>query len=93
MSFRVFVVVGVQQAMQVHDVIPHMRVVHRALGFAPPGPGGLGVVGINAYDIQSVEVSEFGSVGVQQPPAENQVEELLGHTGNSRVRGLRTRAE
>ncbi len=83
MSFRVLVIVRVQQTMQMHDVIAHVRVIHRALGLAPPGPGGLGVVRVDAHDIESFEVGEFGSVRVHQAPAENQVKELLGHTGNS----------
>ena len=64
MSFLVFVVVGVQQTVQMHDEVAHMRIVYRCLGLAPPGPASLGVVRVEAHDIQSLEVDEFGPVRV-----------------------------
>src|ERR1700752_1012499 len=69
--------IGLEQAMQVHDEIAHLRVIHRLLRLGFPGRIGRGVIRIEADDFDLVEVLEFVAVEFFQLAAEDQMEQLL----------------
>ena len=45
-----------------HDEIAHMGVIDGLLGFRLPGSIGGGVIGINADDVELVEIPEFDTL-------------------------------
>src|SRR5450631_2803741 len=69
--------VGVEQAVQMDDEIPHLRVVDGLLRLAPPGRIGGGVVRVDADDIELVEILEFGRFEAVELAAEHEMKQLL----------------
>ena len=63
--------------MQVNDEIAHLRVVDRLLRFGLPCRVGGRVVGIDADDIELLEIFEFNPFDVRELAAEHQVQQLL----------------
>src|SRR5215831_2131423 len=49
----------IEQTMQVHDEVPHLRVVDGLLRFRPPRHIGLGVIRIDTDNVELVEILEF----------------------------------
>src|SRR5581483_10419067 len=66
----------VEQPVQVHDEIAHMGVVHRAVGGVLPGVVGLGIVGIDADDVELLEVAELDLVERCQLAPEHKMKPL-----------------
>ena len=60
-----------------HDEIAHLRVVDRHLRLLLPGVVGLGVVRIDADDVERCEVAETHALQRFQLAAEHQMEQLL----------------
>src|SRR5262245_38137661 len=69
-------VLRIEQAMQVDDKVAHMGVVHGAMGGFLPRVIGLRVVGVDADDIEHLEVAELGSVERFEFAAEYKVQQL-----------------
>src|SRR5262249_37144262 len=69
---------GIEQAVDVHDEVAQHGIVDRALRRPPPGLVGLGVVRVDADDVEGAEVAELCSLERLQLAAENQMQELLG---------------
>src|SRR6185437_2501279 len=63
----------IEQAMQVDDEIPHMRVVDRLLRLRLPRHIGGGVIWIDAHDIEFAEILEFCSAKFNKLAAEDEV--------------------
>jgi len=62
-------VLGVEQPMQMHDKVPHMSVVDGAVRGVLPGVVGLRIVGIDADDVERLEVlNSILSSEVSSPP-------------------------
>src|SRR5262245_15793602 len=59
-----------------HDEVAHMGVIDGLLGFCLPGSISGGVVGINADDVQLVEIPEFDVVQVGELAAEDEMQQL-----------------
>src|SRR4029079_16025248 len=76
--------VGVEQPMQVHDEIAHMRVVDGLLRLGLPGPISARVIRKNTDHLDLVEVLEFRAVEVSQFAAKHKMQELfaLGRLGH-----------
>lgn len=56
---RLFLPVGFQQPVQVHDEVTPMRVVDRGRRLAAPCGEGFGIIGIDSNDIQRVQIGEL----------------------------------
>ena len=69
------------------DEITHAGIVDSRMGFRPPGRMRRSVIGVDADDIERVEVVEFGRAKRFQLAAEDKVEELLlfSRAGHSSV--------
>src|SRR5262245_24886554 len=59
-----------------HDEVAHMGVIDGLLGFRLPGSISGGVVGINADDVQLVEIPEFDVVQIGELAAEDEMQQL-----------------
>src|SRR5215468_7034485 len=59
-----------------HDEVAHMGVIDGLLGFRLPGSISGGVVGINADNVQLVEVSEFDVIQIDELATEDEVQQL-----------------
>src|SRR3984957_661580 len=68
--------VGLEQTMQMDDVITYLRVVDRRLRLGAPGALGAGVVGEEADDIELLGIAEFVALKRFQLAAEHQVQAL-----------------
>src|ERR1043166_1470619 len=62
--------------MQMDDEVAHVRVVDRLLRLRLPGGIGAGVIGIDADDIEIVEVLELDGIEPREFAAEHQVKQL-----------------
>src|SRR5262249_34855788 len=62
--------------MHVHDEIAHVRVVDGLLRLRLPGSVSGGVIGIDANDVQLVEISELDAVHIGELAAENEMQQL-----------------
>src|SRR4051794_37894657 len=90
---------GLEQPVQVHDEIAHMRVIHRLLRLRLPGRIGGSVIRIDPDDVDLVEILELVAPEIFQLAAEYQVEQLflrglIGHVeypGISRRRAILSR--
>src|SRR3974390_1510550 len=73
--------IGIEQPVQMDDEIAHMSVVDRLLGLCLPGGIGGCVVGIDADNVESVQVLEFGASEIAEFAAEYEMEKLVvsGH--------------
>src|SRR5262249_48184511 len=60
-----------------HDEIAHMGVIDRLLSFRLPGSIGGGVVGINADDVELVEIPEFDTLQIGELAAEDEMQQLF----------------
>ena len=60
-----------------HDEVAHMGVIDGLLGFCFPGSIGGGVVGINADDVELVEIPEFDTVQIGELAAEDEMQQLF----------------
>src|SRR5438105_2592529 len=67
----------IEQAVQMHDEIPHVRVVDGALRLALPGRVGAGVIGIDADDVDVRQVLEVDRVETVQLAAEDKMQQLF----------------
>ena len=67
----------IEQAVQMHDEIAHMGVIDGLLGFCFPGSIGGGVAGINADDVELVEISELDTVQIGELAAEDEMQQLF----------------
>src|SRR5262245_28285473 len=81
---------GIEQAMDVHNKVAHMRIVDGLLGRGPPSLIGLGVARVDADDVEPIEVFEFHVRQVLELAAKDEMEQLLcwscgadrrGHSG------------
>src|SRR4029077_12910741 len=70
-------VVRVEQPVQMHDEIAHMRVVHGAVGGVLPSVIGLRVIGVDADDVEGLEVAELYSLERGELSPEHEVKQLL----------------
>src|SRR5262245_46076445 len=59
-----------------HDEVAHMGVIDGLLGFRLPGSIGGGIVGINANDVELVEIPEFHNVQIGELAPEDEVQQL-----------------
>src|SRR5262249_28365998 len=59
-----------------HDEVAHMGVIDGLLSFRFPGNISGGVVGINADNVQLVEISEFDVVQIGELATEDEVQQL-----------------
>jgi hypothetical protein len=66
----------VEQPVQMHDEIAHMGVVHAPVGCVAPGGVRLGVIRVDADDIERLQVEELDSVEGGELTAEDEMEEL-----------------
>ena len=66
--------------MEVNDEKPHLGVIHRLLGFGPPGCVGTRVVGVQADDFHLRKVLERVVFKVVQLAAEDEMQQLLRGT-------------
>jgi hypothetical protein len=62
------VVLRIEQTVQMHDEVAHMSVVYRTVGGVLPGVIGLRVIGIDADDIELLEIAEFDLSRVASSP-------------------------
>ena len=69
--------VRLEQPVQMDDEIAHMGIVDARLRLCLPGGLGGLVVGIDADDVERVEVAEFGAAELLQLAAENQMQKLF----------------
>src|SRR3954447_23618123 len=69
--------------MQVHDEVTHMGIVDGLLRLRLPGRIGAGIVRIDADDIEFAQVAEFGTAGIVQFAAENEMRQLLVGSGHN----------
>lgn len=71
---------GIEQFVHMDNVVAGLGAVYRALSGAAPGFVGLGVIGINAHDVQFVEIIEFDLAGeIFQFAAKDEVQQLFSH--------------
>src|SRR6516165_7569332 len=66
----------IEQAVQMHDEVAHMGVIDGLLGFRLPGNISGGVVGINADNVQLVELPEFDAVQIGELTTEDEMQQL-----------------
>src|SRR3974390_1177459 len=73
--------IGIEQPVQMDDEIAHVSVVDRLLGLCLPGGVGGCVVGIDANNVESVQVLEFGGAELGEFAAQYEMEKLVvsGH--------------
>jgi hypothetical protein len=69
----------------VDDEVAGLRVVDGPLGGPAPRLMGLGVVGVDADDVELGEILEVGAVEALELAAENEVKELLAGHGELSV--------
>ena len=69
--------IGIEKPMHVHDEVSHQRVVDRALRGTFPGHMRLGIVRVDADNVEPLEVPELHPVERFEFAPENQVQELL----------------
>src|SRR3984957_1221657 len=67
---------GLEQPMEVNDVVARLRAVDRLLGLGAPGSLGAGVIGEKADDVELVGVTEFVAFERFQFAAKHQVQPL-----------------
>src|SRR5262249_8903383 len=77
----------IEQAMDMHDKVAHVRVVHRALRRRLPGRVGLRVARKDADDIKSSKVVELNLGQRLKLAAEDEMQELLGSPGGAVANG------
>src|SRR3954466_11120231 len=80
------VAVGVEQPMQMHDEVTHMRVVDGLLRLGLPRGVGGGIVGIEAEHVETVEILTLMPREVGECAAKNEKRQL----GTNRVWRNRT---
>src|SRR5258708_1471788 len=66
----------IEQTMQVHDEVTHLRVVDGLLRLCPPRDVGLGVIRIDTDNVELVEILEFDTSDVSEFTAEHEVQQL-----------------
>src|SRR5262249_23213518 len=66
----------VKQAMQMHDEIAHLRVIDASLRGVAPGCMGLGIIWIDADDIERLEIGELDLVERRELAAEHEMQQL-----------------
>ena len=69
---------GIEQPVQMHDEIAHMRIVDGGLRFGFPSVARLCVIRIDADDIKLREILELGSVQMNEFTPEDEMGQLLG---------------
>jgi len=69
--------VWIEQTMQMHDEIAHVRVVDRLLRLCTPRRVGLGVIRINADDVDFIEILEFDISDPGEFAAKHEMQQLL----------------
>src|SRR5262249_35784884 len=67
----------IEQAVQMHDEVTHMRVINALLGLRLPGGIRGGVVGIDADDVQRAEIAKFDAIQVREFATEHKMQQLL----------------
>jgi len=67
----------IEQTMQVHDEVTHLRVVDGLLSLRPPRRIGFGVIRIDTDNVDLVEILEFDTSDVSEFTAEHEVQQLL----------------
>src|SRR5215211_5016508 len=60
-----------------HDEISHLRIVDRLACLCLPRSVGLGIIGIDAHDIETAQILKGDTIEVCQLTPENQVQKLL----------------
>src|SRR5665213_444813 len=68
---------GIKQAVEVHDEVPHPRVVYRRVRPRLPGVPRRAVVRIDADDVELRKIGESSRIRIDELAAENQMEKLL----------------
>jgi hypothetical protein len=77
---------GIEQSVQMNDEIAHMGVVDRHLRLFLPRFIGLRIIGINADDIEMVEIVEPDFIEIDEFAAKNKMQKLLtGFSGISSI--------
>ena len=71
---------GVEQAVEMHDEIAHMRVVDGLLRLGFPGDMRGRVIGIDADDLDLIEILERVVFEIDQLAADDEVKQLLRST-------------
>src|SRR6185312_14469780 len=89
LSCRATSSLGIEQAVQVHDEIAHVRVVDGLLRLRLPGDIGGGIVRINADDVELVEILELRAAEIGQFAADDEMEELFRGIGHRLSLGSR----
>src|SRR5258708_2362384 len=67
----------IEQTMQMHDEVTHLRVVDGLLRLRPPRHVGLGVIRIDADKVDLVEILEFDTSDVSEFAAQHEMQQLL----------------
>ena len=68
---------GVEQAMQMHDEITHLRIVDRLACLSEPGFLRLFEIGIDADNVEACDILEGNAVEVCEFAAEDQMKKLF----------------
>src|SRR5262249_33420799 len=68
----------IEQPVQMHDEIAHMGVVDGLLRLRAPRRKGGGVIGIDADEVELVQILELGAVELRELAAEHEMQQLLG---------------
>ena len=69
--------IWIEETMQMHDEIAHVRVVNRLLCLRTPRRVGLGVIRINANDVDFLEILEFDISDPGEFAAKHEMQQLL----------------
>jgi hypothetical protein len=67
---------GIEQPVQMHDEVAHMRIVDGTMSGVLPGVVGLGLVGIDADNVELLEIAELDSIERRQLAAEYEMKQL-----------------
>ena len=68
----------IEQTMKMHDEVAHLCTIHGLLRLCPPRNVRLGVVRIQANDVDLVEIFEFDISDLGQLAAKYEMQQLFG---------------